>query len=453
MTMTMTPKRLQAAANRARKFGAILLSSTALAALAGGLAQAGGLGLPDQSTGAIAHAFGGVTVNATPSTAYYNPAGMVLIKGDQIEGDLNFYDISSNFTGSDTTFNNGAPGTDRHFVESTLVPSNFGVISLPHGIKIGFSITTPIGGRIKYAPNFVGQYQGNEALLTTIQAGFDIAIPITSKLSIGFGPEINYFQNILGLNQNLAPFPGAEGRFQGQGYGFGYNVGVMYQFSPSTRIGIDYRSKISQKIKGVEAVDLPPALGSLLTALHAGPPGYSSASDRWTFPQQISFGLYQQVTQRLSLMASAEWTNWAADHALIITDPATIGFTLGSIYTPFNNRNTWTLGLGGNYLVNSKLTLMGGVGYDESPTTAATRNDLLPDANRIELGAGLTYKILPMATVQMGYQHIFIGRAPITQSRIGLTATNTLEPGGAGTLTGTYHLSANVFSTGVIVKF
>ncbi len=449
----MATTTFQPAALRAKRTAILLLTGTALASLAGGLAQAGGLALPGQSTGAIARAFGGVAVNATPSTSYYNPAGMVLIKGNQGEGDLNFFDINSSFTGSDTAINNGAPGSAKHFVESTLVPGNFGVNSLPYGLKFGFSVTTPLGGRIKFAPNFVGQYQGTEALLTTVQLGLDLAIPITRKLSIGFGPEINLFQDYLSQNVNLAPFPAAGGEFRGQGYGFGYNVGLMYQFSPSTRIGIDYHSKISQKIKGVEAVYLPAQLASLLAAIHAGPPAYSSASDRWTFPQQVTFGLYQQVTPRLAVMASAQWTNWVADHALILNDPSIIGFTGGSIYTPFNNRNTWTLGLGANYAVNTKLTLMGGVGYDETPTSAATRNDLLPDANRVELGAGLTYQLFRFATVQMGYQHIFISPGAIRQTRFGLSATNQLETGSSGTLTGNFHLSANVFSTGLIIKF
>ena len=443
----------QHAALRAKRLAAMLLTGTALASLAGDLALAGGLSLPAQSTGALAHAFGGVAVSATPSTSYYNPAGMVLINGDQGEGDLNFYDINSNFTGSDTAINNGAPGSAKNFVESTLVPGNFGVNSLPDGLKLGFSVTTPIGGRIKFAPNFVGQYQGTEALLTTVQLGVDLAIPITRKLSIGFGPEINLFQDYLSQNVNLAPFPPASGEFRGQGYGFGYDVGLMYQFSPSTRIGLNYRSKISQKIKGVQAIYLPASLASLLATIHAGPPAFSSASDRWTFPQQVTFGVYQQVTSRLAVMASVQWTNWVADHALIITDPSTIGFTGGSIYTPFNNHNTWTLGLGANYAVNSKLTLMGGVGYDESPTSSATRNDLLPDANRTEIGAGLTYQVLKFATVQMGYQHIFLAPGAISQTRVGLSATNQPVPSSSGTLTGNFNLSVNAFSTGLIIKF
>ncbi|MCF3946338.1 outer membrane protein transport protein [Acidiphilium sp. AL] len=435
---------------RIKRTAIAFAAGTALATSMGA-AHAAGLGLIAQSTGALAHAFGGVTVNATPSTAYYNPAGMVLISGNQFEGDLNYYDINSSFTGSSTVLGSG---TGKNFVESTLVPGNFGVISLPHGVKLGFSITTPIGGRIKYAPDFVGQFQGNEALITSVQIGLDVAIPITRKLSIGFGPEINYFQNILGLNQNLAPFPAAEGQFKGQSYAFGYNIGAMYQFSPSTRIGIDYRSKIGQTVKGPESVHLDPSLYNLLSAFNAAPPIASNAFDRWTFPQQISFGIYQQVTPRLSLMASAQWTNWAQQQALVITDPSTIGFTLGSIYTPFKYRNTWTVGLGANYVAAPGLTLMGGVGYDESPVTAATRQDLLPDANRVLLGAGLTYQIMPMATLQLGYQHIFVASAPINQTRSGLNADNSLNTAGAaGTLTGTYNLSANVFSTGVILKF
>ena len=422
-----------------------------------GLAQAARLGLADQSTGMVARSYAGATVSATPSTAFYNPAGLVMLKGNQFEGAFNYYDIRSKFSGTDEPY--FGQGTSSGFVESTLVPGSFGVISLPHGMKLGFSVTTPIGGRIKYRPGFVGQYQGTEALLTTIQVGLSLAIPITRTLSIGFGPEINYFQNILALDQNLGVLQPAAGQFSGKSYAFGYNAGVMYRPAPGTRIGLDYRSRISQSVKGVERIGIqlpsivPPAVDSLLTSLGGLPPAASSASDKWTFPQQISFGVYQRLTPRLAVMASAQWTNWAQQQSLIISDPSTANFTHGAIYTPFDYRNSWTVGVGFDYRATRRLTLMGGAGYDESPVTSKYRQDLLPDANRTSLSAGMSFRLLPNATLMAGYQHIFVQNGSISQTRVGLQPNGTTQTTYSGTLDGTYSLSANVFSTGVVMSF
>lgn len=444
--------------------------SLAVALCAPGIANAAGIGLPEQSTGMIARSFAGATVEATPSTAYYNPAGLVLLQGNQFEGSFNYYDINSRFTGSnDYNGQINGPQTVHGFVESTLVPGSFGVVSLPYGMKLGFSVTTPFGGRVKYpyvSPNgFAGQNQGTEALLTSIQVGLSLAIPITSKLSIGFGPELNYFQNKLGLNENFLPgAPGllqitAAGGYSGKSYALGYNVGVMYRPTSTTRIGIDYHSRIDQKTKGVERI-YPNCSGALcsttiplLQSSGLYPPAFSSASDKWTFPQQVSFGIYQKVTPRLAVMASAEWTNWAQQQSLIISDPSTAPYTFGAIYTPFKYRNTWTAGLGFDYSATHRLTVMGGVGFDESPVTTKTRQDLLPDANRKSLSVGFSYKLLPNATLQAGYQHIFVANAPITQTRYGLQPDGSTRSTNSGTLTGNYSLDANVFSTGVTMKF
>lgn len=442
-----------ACARPGRVMAVSLLAGTAVA----GGAYASGLGLVNQNSDAVAHAYAGVTVENDPAISYYNPAGMVLIDGNQLEESFNIYSIHSSFSGSD---NNPlllpavTTGSARGYLESTLVPGTFSVISLPHGIKAGLSVTVPIGGRIKYPDNFVGQFQGTEALVTTIQVGLAIAIPITSQLSIGFGPEINWFQNILSTNENLG-FPVA-GTFTGKGYGIGFNAGLLYQLSPETRFGLDYRSKIDQKFKGTESIS---SSNPIIESIFGNGPGQfppaSPAFDKWAFPQQISLGIWQQVTPRLSVMFSALWTNWAQETGLTITDPSTTILTDGAVYTPFKYRNTWTLAAGASYELTPALTLMGGAGYDESPVKTIYRQDLVPDADRTMLGCGASLQLTPAVKAVLAYQHIIVANNSISQTRLQLGTDGSLNPAGigSGNLTGEYKTSADVFSASIIGKF
>jgi long-chain fatty acid transport protein len=435
-------------------------------------ARAGGIALPLQDTDTIGTAFGSAATDDSPAIAYNNPAGMVLIQGNEFEGDIQYYDINSSFSGQDTLADGTSPtgsGKAKGFLESTFVPGTFGVISLPFaGAKLGLTVTAPDGGRIKYPDSFVGRYQGLEALLTEVQIGLPVAIPITDQFSVAAGPEIDFFQNYENLNNNESVFnaqtpdgDGAAGRFRGSNYAVGFEAGAMYQLSPDTRFGLAYHSKITHDIKGTETVGINPSLRTELTALSAiipglAPPPYGSpAEDNFTFPQFITFGVYQKLSPQLAFMASAEWYNWSSVAPLIISDPSVAPLAGGSIYTPFHYRDSWTFGAGLNYFPAQLpgLKLMGGVGYDETPVPdAAARNDLVPDNNRIMLSAGMSYQLRKNLKLQAAYSHFFLENSAISQSRQSLASTG-LQATAAGTLVGNYAIDVNVFSTGLVLSF
>jgi long-chain fatty acid transport protein len=455
----------------------MLGAGLAAAALAAALshipaARAAGIGLPMQDTDSIGTAFGSAATDDSPAIAYNNPAGMVMIQGNAFEGDIQYYDINSSFSGHDTLADGTSPsgsGNEKGFLESTFVPGTFAVNNLPFlGAKLGITVTTPDGGRIKYPDSFVGRYQGLEALLTEIQVGVPIAVPITDKFSVAAGPEIDWFQNYENLNNNESTLnaqtpdgDGAAGRFRGSNYALGFEAGAMYQLSPDTRFGIAYHSKITHDIKGTETVAINDSLRQELTALSAiipglAPPPYGSpGQDRFILPQFVTFGVYQKLSPQLAFMASAEWENWSSVSPLIISDAAVAPLAGGSIYTAFHYRDAWTIGAGLNYFPVQVpgLKLMGGVGYDESPVPdAAARNDLVPDNNRIMLSVGGSYQLLKNLKLQAAYSHFFLENSAINQSRQSLTSTG-LAATAAGTLVGNYAIDVNVFSTGIVLTF
>jgi len=432
-------------------------------------ARAAGTALPLQDTDSIAHAFAGDAVDDSPAIAYSNPAGMVLIQGNEFEGDLNYYDINSKFSGRDNVapgVSAGGAGNVHGFLESTLVPGTFAVNSLPLGIKAGLTVTTPNGGRLKYPADFVGRYQGTEALLTEIQIGVPIAVPLGYGFSVGAGPEIDWFQNYVSLDTNEGAFnsgtPGGEGavgRFRGtNNYDIGYEAGAMWRIGDWTRIGVAYHSRINHDFKGTETVGIDASLRDELNLLGTLIPGVSApaasspATDKFVFPQSVTIGVYQRLTSRFDVMASAEWYNWASSPPLIIADPSTASLSGGAIYQPFNFRNSWTAGAGADFFPVPKLKLMTGVGYDETPVLSVYRNDLLPDSNRIMVGGGFSYQLFSNLQVHAAYAHFFLAGSGISQTRQSLEPTGPAATA-AGTLTGNYNIAVNVFSTGVTLRF
>jgi len=64
------------------------------------------------------------------------------------------------------------------------------------------------------------------------------------------------------------------------------------------------------------------------------------------------------------------------------------------------------------YAYSPSLTLRTGLGYETSPIQDSVRDILLPDANRIHLSFGATYRYSEKITVNLGYSHLFIEDAP-----------------------------------------
>jgi len=431
------------------------------------MAMAAAIGVPEQDSYAIAQSTGGEVTEAVPAISYYNPAGMVLIEGDEVESDLTLYDIHSEV--NSTLIPNPAvvegPGLSGHatgFVESDVVATAFGVFSLPDGIKVGFDVTQPNGGRVKYPADFAGNQEGDEALLTDVQAGLSVAVPVTDQLSVGGGPVLDYFQSILGVTQNLplglqAATPGGQGiigHYTGKSYTFGYNVGALYRFAPGLRVGVDYRSKITHDTKGNELADNG-ALGLVLGPLT--PPAASAGSDNFVFPQTVSFGVFYQVSPEWAVMANAQWENWHAYQTLYIADPTNaaaflVGPNISPVVQNLHFRDAWTVGAAANYtpVAVPALLVTSGLGYDETPVPGATyRVTGLPDNNRIMLGFGGRYQVTRMLAVQGAYAHYFIANGGIDDRRLALNGATAF----AGTVVGNYRLSADVFDLGLLSRF
>ena len=109
------------------------------------------------------------------------------------------------------------------------------------------------------------------------------AYRINEHISVGAGPVIDYFNVRLtqalniGVNQ-LVGDPVAD--LHGEDVSAGFNVGGLYQFNDDTRVGLDYRSRITHSINGSQYVSVPQLLGAR-EPRHRGPAG---------FPELVRFG-------------------------------------------------------------------------------------------------------------------------------------------------------------------
>jgi long-chain fatty acid transport protein len=189
---------------------------------------------------------------------------------------------------------------------------------------------------------------------------------------------------------------------------WGYNFGVLAEPWDGTKIGLTYRSGIDHEMTGTLTFD--PTTSPLLGV-------DSDARTDISTPASITGGITQQITEKFSLSADVQFTQWHTfDQVLVQSDNPDVVFHE-------EYRDTWMFSIGGVYRLNETWTLRGGFGFDESPVVDGFRDTGVPDKDRYMLGVGFGYNFTPSVALDVGYSHYFAaGHATMNES------VNRVEP-------------------------
>jgi long-chain fatty acid transport protein len=238
---------------------------------------------------------------------------------------------------------------------------------------------------------------------------------VNDWISIAGGLQVEYFKT--SLKSALAVTPNATGlTLEGDGVGYGFTAGVLLTPVKGLDLGVGYRSRMTVGLAGdVKNFPFP---GPTLA-------GTNIEADV-KLPDSVNVGARYQATKDLTLLAGYEWTNWSLFNSFPVmsTGPVAAGAKLTSL--AFGWRDGWFSSVGAEYKWNDALMLRTGLGYERSPVSTQTRGLRLPDSDRIWASVGLSYKLSPKATVDVGYSHIFAKEADIALVAGNPTFNNTL---------------------------
>lgn len=289
------------------------------------------------------------------------------------------------------------------------VPFGFVTYQVNPGLSVGLAVTSPFGLSTSYGPGFVGRYQGDKTTLQTLDINPAVAVRVAPWLSVGAGVSARYgrteFSNYVNSSTVAAValgvpalLPDGYQRFCGDDWAFGYNVGVLVQPGPQTRIGLTYRSRVQEDFSGTADTILPAPLdpGSRLRQIRS--------SAKVVLPDTAALGITQHLGPDLAVSAEVTWTNWSQFRQLSAF--ATNGTLLST--APQHYDNAYFASLGAAWRVREQVTLRIGSAYEKSPVSNAYRSARLPDQDRIWLAVGLSYRVLANATLDAGYAHVFL---------------------------------------------
>lgn len=375
------------------------LSIACALATSPGLASASGFALFEANADGQGTAFAGTGVTGeNASTIYFNPAAMTLLPGRQISGSLHAIEFSAKF-------DDGVAGNNDGGEAGTLgiLPSLFYAMPVSPNIWFGLGISTPFGLKTEYDPNWQGRVSGIKSEVGTVNINPSIAIRINDQVSLGAGLDAMYIKAT--LSNAVSPGIAATGTatVNGDDWGFGFNLGVLYALSKDTRMSLAYRSQVKQKLKGDVIFS---------TGIAANGPATADI----TLPDSAIFSFSHRLNPQWTLLGDIAWTGWSVVQELrVLRDTGAV-----LSVTPEHWKDTMRYSLGAHYQLSERTKLRMGVGYDETPVSDAYRTVRIPDNDRTWLALGAGYKVTPKDNVDVAYTHVFVKDAPIVN---GVTGT------------------------------
>jgi long-chain fatty acid transport protein len=403
------------------------ISLAGLLASFAGSASASGFQLFQYNGASVGDAnAGGAAIADDASTNFTNAAGLVRLKRPQIVVSANQVLTQNKFTGMSSLLGSGAVSNNG----SGTIPSLHYGSPINDKWSVGFSATVPFGNSSDFPSDGFQRLYATKSTIQTINLSPSLTYKFNDKFSFGAGFDAQRMSAT--LNQVVRPGV-ADIVNEASGWGYGWHAGVLYQFTPATRVGLSYRSQVSQSLSGT----------STLNSLTTGAPlAVSNAlTTNITLPAMTTLSIYHDVTSKWALMASVNYTQWNSIQNITLNGLALAAPNNTATITQ-NYSNTWRASVGTAYAINDKWLVRAGVGYDQTPTNDAARIIRLPDNDRWLVAVGARFRITKQLALDMGWTHIFIKDASINNR----SAT-------AGSLTGNFKNSADVIGAQLTYDF
>ncbi|HSX20724.1 MAG TPA: OmpP1/FadL family transporter [Gammaproteobacteria bacterium] len=386
-------------------------------------AFAGSFQLHEQSVTYLGNAFSGTASTAEDaSTGYYNPAGLPLLKNPQIVVSGIYYHGTIKLYNAHATNNLGANVASNPTswpVSSALVPGVHLSANINKNWSVGIGVVAPFGLSTKYNSTSIARYMATKSEIQTIDITPSVAYKINCQWSVGAGFDAMHVKTV--LDSDI--FFGSEGYVKNNGHAwtYGYHLGVLFQASKDTRMGLVYYSLFNPHIH---------AKVSTLGYPSASKP--TSSSSTVNLPDRIVYSITHMYSDQWTGVGDVEWVHWSRLQSL------TVNYNNNTAtYIPMFGKNTWRVSLGANYKYSECLLFKGGIAYDESPIRTVYRIAPLPDSDRYWIALGVKYKVYKQLSFDVAYAHLFFKKCSIQE-------TGTVNGVVRQTLYGNYKSSADL---------
>ncbi|MGB6976923.1 MAG: outer membrane protein transport protein [Gammaproteobacteria bacterium] len=342
------------------------------------------------------------------AAVYYNPAGLTsitnpqLIVGDMIAiTNIEFEGRTTNFASNETQVGSASSNTLIH------LPSFFYAMPLNKFITAGVGFLNPFYGIDAFTDTSIIRYSGTGALIVTYDYTPGIGIKLSDTASIGLGFDAQYLNSYENFMFPPVTVPGSTGDLKSlnsmNGWGYGGHAGMLLHPIPKTYLGVTYHSQISAHPSGISTLQIP---------------GVGSAESRdlkyqIMLPPCTVISIYQLLSDQLSVLGTAEYTQWSTVRDIFIQNVAIGNNETVSFHQLFNYHDTWRFGLSGYYQIDNKWLFRGSFSFDQDPSDPKTLIANVPSMDLYILGVGAQYQLTKSLILGFAYSHSFYVSNPI----------------------------------------
>jgi long-chain fatty acid transport protein len=380
---------------------------------------AAGFRLPQAGAKAMGMGFAFTAQADDPSAIYFNPAGLTQLKGQNIMVGLTYVrENGGEFIGT-TPVDNNVPLTSGGFTNQKtetqkslnfFIPNMYYTRTTNSGdVAYGVGIFAPFGLGQEYNDRNTSIFRNQitKIDLMTVVVNPTIAFKVSEFLSVGAGIDYMYGKAKLAKTPWSPLLPPSVGNLynldlEADGTAWGYNFGLLLKPTENLRIGANYRSPFTLKLKDGD-VTIGNTSAAYLSGALGTTPSNTKGSATLSLPATFALGVSYTI-DKLTVNADADWTFWHSYGSLPITIQNSVP-TLFSTDAQKNWKDVCALRLGAEYRVTVPLALRAGFVYDPTPAPASTMGPELPDANRLNYTVGAGYKIGPW-TIDGAFQYV-----------------------------------------------
>jgi len=231
--------------------------------------------------------------------------------------------------------------------------------SVSPDLKLGLASSGNFGNALKYDSNWIGRYHVQEATLLGVSLLPSIAYRVSPQLSLGasFNAMYGILKNQVAVNNIVGP--DGQLKLDAHKWGYGANLGVLWEPDAATRLGLTWNSQVKLGfVAPTQWSGLAPGLAKVLEARGM----LNTMLDLGVnVPQGLNASFLHQIDDRWAVLGSVGWQQWSKFGQVAVSvdsaDPRSLTANL-------DYRDTWHIAGGAQYRMASPWTLNLGVAYD-----------------------------------------------------------------------------------------
>ncbi|MBD1577321.1 outer membrane protein transport protein [Vibrio sp. S11_S32] len=360
--------------------------------------HAAGFQVVEHSASGLGRAFSGAgAVGDNASEMSANAASMMLFDRAQFSGAISLIepeiDISGDYSADDV-----AP--------AEVVPAFYYVQPVNYNWAWGIGMYTDYGVSTDYPSDFVAGSISGSTSLTTFKINPNVAYRINDQFSVGAGVNFVYakakLKRTMGALNPTSPSSTLI-KMEGDTFGYGWNVGALYEMNENNRFSASYKSAVKLEFEDGDFTDG--------TGLITGVPGSKSDADLdIDLPDIVILSGFHQLNNQWAVHYSWQWTNWSKFEEITAKGNKCSNPTPNSPYPAgtcfskqekYEDNQRWSIGT--TYQPTDSIILRAGFAYDEQagePTLS------IPDSDRYWYSAGMTYLWTENLSLDAGFTYI-----------------------------------------------